>query len=215
MMKNKQKTTRFVRSLCEEPLIKMNLQMFGDDGEGDGSDGSEEDEAISFKNQSELDSWFDKKMSKSLETAKATWDKDQAQRIKDAEKKGKMTAEEQAQYELQQERDQLEADRLSLKCEKDEATTIKRLATDKLPDSLSGTLKPLYGGDEEQLEEAYQAISKSFRDAVESAVNERLASNATPPAGQNSRNSKESIGSRAAKAANERTAPRTDLWGQK
>lgn len=71
--------TRFVRSLCEEPLIKMNLQMFAEEGAGDGGDGAEDDESISFKNQSELDSWFDKKMSKSLETAKATWDKDQAQ----------------------------------------------------------------------------------------------------------------------------------------
>ncbi|MGL9969434.1 DUF4355 domain-containing protein [Enterococcus sp. DIV1420a] len=198
MMKSNQKMQRFVRSLCKESLIKMNLQLFAEEGDGDGT---EDEESISFKNQSELDSWFDTKLSKSLETAQARWQEETDKRIQEAEKKGQMTAEEKAQYELQQERDQLEAERHSLKREKDEATTIKRLAQDKLPDSLSGALKPLYGGEEKQLQEAYQAIAESFREAVESAVNERLANSAElPNIGDNLDNSLEkgSLGKRLA-----------------
>ncbi|HFE9852464.1 TPA: DUF4355 domain-containing protein [Enterococcus faecalis] len=198
MMKSNQKMQRFVRSLCKESLIKMNLQLFAEEGDGDGT---EDEESISFKNQSELDSWFDTKLSKSLETAQARWQEETNKRIQEAEKKGQMTAEEKAQYELQQERDQLEAERHSLKREKDEATTIKRLAQDKLPDSLSGALKPLYGGEEKQLQEAYQAIAESFREAVESAVNERLANSAElPNIGDNLDNSLEkgSLGKRLA-----------------
>lgn len=108
-MNNKMMMNKFVSNVCAKPLMKMNLQMFadgGDGGNGDGDSGDgDNDGAISFKSQSELDSWFDTKLGKSLETAQANWEKDAQKRIEDAEKKGKMTAEEQAQYDLKQERD--------------------------------------------------------------------------------------------------------------
>lgn len=218
MKENKLVMKHFVSQLNRNRLIKMDLQLFadggdGDDGGNDAGDGNGDEETISFKNQSELDSWFDTKLSKSLETAQARWQQEADKKIKDAERKGQMTAEEKVQYELKQERDQLEADRVALKRDKDEAGVIKRLSTDKLPDSLSTVLAPLFGGEEKNLDEAYGNVSKAFREAVEQAVNIRLAGSADNPAGNGGGSGKESIGSQYAKNANSRTKPDNDnFW---
>ena len=179
----------FIQRKCEEALLKMDLQLFAEDGEG-GAGGSGEDGtppdgegAISFQSQSEFDSAVDKVVSKALETARSRWEKENEKKLKEAEQRGQMTAEEQAQFDLQQQREQLESERRSLQRDRDEAATIKRLAADKLPDSLSAVMAPLFGGEEAVLEEAYTAISKTFREAVEIGVNERLAKSAEPPAG--------------------------------
>lgn len=215
MKENKLLMNQFVNRSGQR-LMKMQLQFFaegGEGGDGDPGDGGTDDETISFKNQSELDSWFDTKLSKSLETAQAKWQAESEKRIKEAEQKGQMTAEEKAQYELQQERDQLEADRVALQRDKDETGIIKRLSSDKLPDSLSTVLAPLYGGEEKELEKAYVDVSKAFRDAVEQAVNIRLAESADNPAGNSGNNGNESIGSQYAKNANSRMkADNDNFW---
>lgn len=220
MKENKLLMNQFVGRKYGNRSMKMKLQFFAEGGEGGGADGGQdggsddgESKPISFANQSELDSWFDTKLSKSLETAQAKWQEEADKKIKDAEKKGQMSAEEKAQYELQQERDQLEADRVALKRDKDEAGVIKRLATDKLPDSLSTVLAPLFGGDEKNLDEAYGTVSKAFREAVEQAVNIRLAGSADNPAGNGGGSEAESIGSQYAKNANSRTkADNDNFW---
>ena len=156
---------------------------------------------------------MDKRISKAIETAQAKWQTEAEKRIQDAEKKGQMSAEEKAQYELQQERERLEADRVALKRDKDETSVIKRLSTDKLPDSLSTVLAPLFGGDEKNLDEAYGNVSKAFREAVEQAVNIRLAGSADNPAGNGGGSDAESIGSQYAKNANSRTkADNDNFW---
>lgn len=217
MKENKLLMNQFVNRSGQR-LMKMQLQFFaegGEGGDGDPGDGGTDDETISFKNQSELDSWFDTKLSKSLETAQAKWQAESEKRIKEAEQKGQMTAEEKAQYELQQERDQLEADRLALKRDQAEATTIKKLATDKLPDGLSVVLNPLYGGEEKDLDEAYTSVSKAFRDAVEQAVNIRLAGSADKPAGASNASGMETMATKMAKEANGRNESHDDLWSKK
>ena len=217
MKENKLLMNQFVNRSGQR-LMKMQLQFFaegGEGGDGDPGDGGTDDETISFKNQSELDSWFDTKLSKSLETAQAKWQAESEKRIKEAEQKGQMTAEEKAQYELQQERDQLESDRLALKRDQAEATTIKKLATDKLPDGLSVVLNPLYGGEEKDLDEAYTSVSKAFRDAVEQAVNIRLAGSADKPAGASNASGMETMATKMAKEANGRNESHDDLWSKK
>jgi hypothetical protein len=204
------------KTMMNRFLMSMNLQYFaegGEDGNGDGGSDNGENGSISFANQSEFDSVVDKRISKAIETAQAKWQAESEKRIQDAEKKGQMTAEEKAQYELQQEREQLEADRVALKRDKDEAGIIKRLNSEKLPDSLSAVLTPLFGGDEKSLEEAYDNVSRAFRDAVEQAVNVRLAGSADNPAGNGGSSVNESIGSQFAKNANSRTkADNDNFW---
>lgn len=220
MKENKLLMNQYVGQKFGNRLMKMKLQFFADGGEGDGADGDQdgdsgdgESKPISFYSQSEFDSVVDKRISKAIETAQVKWQEEADKKIKDAEKKGRMSAEEKAQYELQQEREQLEADRVALKRDKDEAGVIKRLSADKLPDTLSTVLTPLFGGDEKNLDEAYGNVSKAFRDAVEQAVNIRLAGSADNPAGNNGGNDKESIGSQYAKNANSRTkATNDDFW---
>ncbi|KAJ76033.1 putative scaffold protein [Enterococcus faecalis AZ19] len=209
---NKQIMNKFVRGLCSNKLA-MNLQLFseGDNDAGDGITETSGEEAITFKSQSDLDSWFDNKLAKSLETAKTKWDKDAQKRIEAAEKKGKMTAEEQTQYEIQKEREELEADRKALKRDQDEATIIKRLSSDKLPDSLSEVLAPLYGGEEEALNETYENMSKAFTEAVEKAVNLRLVDSADSPAAGGG-STERSLGSQYAKQANSRKESPKNLW---
>lgn len=219
---NKETMNRFVTSLSRKPLMQMQLQYFAESGEGgsgeggnEGGEGGSEGESISFKDQSALDSWFDTKMSKSLETIQAKWEADNEKRLKDAEERGKMTAEELAADDLKKERDKLEADRLALKRDQAEATTIKKLATDKLPDGLSVVLNPLYGGEEKDLDEAYASVSKAFRDAVEQAVNIRLAGSADKPAGSGNVSSTETMATKMAKEANGRNESHDDLWSKK
>lgn len=220
MKENKLLMDQFVSRKCRPQLMKMQLQFFAEGGEGgSGGEGSEngssggEENPISFANQSEFDSVVDKRISKALETAQAKWQSDADKRIQEAERKGQMTAEEQAQYELQKERDELEADRVALKRDKDETGIIKRLSSDKLPDSLSTVLAPLFGGEEKSLNEAYDNVSKAFRQAVEEAVNIRLAGSADKPAGNGSNSANESVGSQFAKNANSRTkADNNNFW---
>ncbi|MCC4046502.1 DUF4355 domain-containing protein [Enterococcus gallinarum] len=220
MQENKLLMNQFVGQSCSNRLMKMKLQFFADGGEGDGADGGQdgdsgdgESKPISFASQSEFDSVVDKRISKAIETAQAKWQTEAEKRIQDAEKKGQMSAEEKAQYELQQERERLEADRVALKRDKDETSVIKRLSTDKLPDSLSTVLAPLFGGDEKNLDEAYVNVSKAFREAVEQAVNIRLAGSADNPAGNGGGSDAESIGSQYAKNANSRTkADNDNFW---
>ncbi|NKD33105.1 DUF4355 domain-containing protein [Enterococcus casseliflavus] len=220
MQENKLLMNKFVGQSCSNRMMKMKLQFFADGGEGDGAEGGQNGESgngeskpISFSSQSEFDSVVDKRISKAIETAQAKWQTEAEKRIQDAEKKGQMSAEEKAQYELQQERERLEADRVALKRDKDETSVIKRLSTDKLPDSLSTVLAPLFGGDEKNLDEAYVNVSKAFREAVEQAVNIRLAGSADNPAGNGGGSDAESIGSQYAKNANSRTkADNDNFW---
>ena len=220
MQENKLLMNKFVGQSCSNRMMKMKLQFFADGGDGDGAEGGQNGESgngeskpISFSSQSEFDSVVDKRISKAIETAQAKWQTEAEKRIQDAEKKGQMSAEEKAQYELQQERERLEADRVALKRDKDETSVIKRLSTDKLPDSLSTVLAPLFGGDEKNLDEAYVNVSKAFREAVEQAVNIRLAGSADNPAGNGGGSEAESIGSQYAKNANSRTkADNDNFW---
>ncbi|MBL1228141.1 DUF4355 domain-containing protein [Enterococcus sp. BWB1-3] len=206
----------FVLSKCKD-YLELNLQLFTDGSGGDGAggepggsdDGAGEGE-IKFSSQSELDSYIDKKLEKSLTTARNKWDVEAQERIKEAERKGKMTAEEQAKYELDKEKEQLAKERQAIQRDRDETSIIKRLTDDQLPSSLSKTLAPLCGGDPEQLEEAYKELSKSFQESVEEAVNKRLAHSAGAPGSFNSRTGGNEVGSTGQRLAKQNLNQQTE-----
>lgn len=184
----------FVMSKLNQSLLTFDLQLFAEGGEGgqgsesgnEGEGGSDGQEGtISFKDQSELDSYLDKRLDKALNTARTKWEEEAQAKIKAAEKKGQMTAEEKAQFELDQQRQELEKERLGIQREKDEAATIKKLTEEKLPISLAKALTPLYGGEQDTLDATFEEIAKTFRESLEEAVNARLASSAGAP-GSNS-----------------------------
>ncbi|MBO0413219.1 DUF4355 domain-containing protein [Enterococcus hulanensis] len=205
----------FILKKCEQKMLQLDLQLFadGDGGGGDGGSGDGNAEPISFANQSELDSFVDKRVAKSLETAQSKWKTEQQEAIEaaksEAAKMAQMTAEEKAQM-AEKKKQEAEEERLAditrreLRLEAFETLTEKNLPKE-LIDAVVLT-------DAESCKKSIEGLETAFRSAVEAGVNERLAASAnTPPA--NSSNGKiDSIGSKAAKAANERTAPKTNLW---
>lgn len=194
-----------------EFILPMKLQMFAEEGNA-----AEETPAEAVEPETQTEKAFTRsEIAKMLAAEKSKWEASVETRLKDAEARGKMTAEELAADDLKKERDKLEADRLALKRDQAEATTIKKLATDKLPDGLSVVLNPLYGGEEKDLDEAYTSVSKAFRDAVEQAVNIRLAGSADKPAGASNASGMETMATKMAKEANGRNESHDDLWSKK
>ncbi len=194
-----------------EFILPMKLQMFAEEGNT-----AEETPAEAVEPETQTEKAFTRsEIAKMLAAEKSKWEASVETRLKDAEARGKMTAEELAADDLKKERDKLEADRLALKRDQAEATTIKKLATDKLPDGLSVVLNPLYGGEEKDLDEAYTSVSKAFRDAVEQAVNIRLAGSADKPAGTSNASGMETMATKMAKEANGRNESHDDLWSKK
>lgn len=194
-----------------EFILPMKLQMFAEEGNA-----AEETPAEAVEPETQTEKAFTRsEIAKMLAAEKSKWEASVETRLKDAEARGKMTAEELAADDLKKERDKLEADRLALKRDQAEATTIKKLATDKLPDGLSVVLNPLYGGEEKDLDEAYTTVSKAFRDAVEQAVNIRLAGSADKPAGAGNVSGTETMATKMAKEANGRNESHDDLWSKK
>ncbi len=104
-------------------LLKLNLQRFADEGQGEGGDDSDnaQDEVKdngstdeqpfkTFNTQSELDSFVDKKLAKALDTARSKWEKEQNDKAQKAKDLKNMSPEERQNYELKQ-REQALVDR--------------------------------------------------------------------------------------------------------
>lgn len=201
-------------------LYPIDLQFFAEGEEASGTDvtgtivegeaGANDPKPVIFDTQSELDSFVDKRIGKALNTAKETWKSESQKAIEDAEKKGKMSAEEQAQYDLDKEKESLAKERLELQRDRNETDTIKKLASDKLPDSLSEVFSPLYG-DKNSLDTAYDSVIKAFRQSVETTVNSRLASSVDIP-GSESGGGKTSAAEQYAKELNEKSKIESNLW---
>ena len=222
---NKQTMANFVRA--GRPMMKMNLQFFAEGGEGgsgeDGSDGGSDGGAgegakpITFTSQADLDSWYDKKMAKSLETAKANWAKESQKAIEDAkteaERLAAMSADEKAAAEKEKEEKALAQREAEITRRELRATALETLAEKELPKELIETIVLT---DSDACKASIDSVEKAFRVAVETAVNKRLASSADNPASNSGSGSGEtSLGAIAAKAANSRTEPKESLWGKK
>ncbi|EOH94836.1 DUF4355 domain-containing protein [Enterococcus pallens] len=184
----------FIAKKCEQKLLELNLQMFAGEGGGDGGSGEPGGagnlggtppvcaEPISFASQSELDSFVDKRLAKSLETAQAKWKAEQEEALEaaksEAARLAQMTAEERAQME-EKKRQEAEAERLAditrreLRLEAFEELTERNLPKE-LIDAVVLT-------DADACKKSVDSIEKAFRAAVEEGVKDRLANSAQPP----------------------------------
>ena len=204
----------FILKKCEEKLMKLDLQLFAEPGgDGGGGDTPPPAEPISFASQSELDSFVDKRVAKSLETAQSKWETDHKEKLEaaksEAARMAQMSAEEKAKLE-EEKKQKEEAKRLEDITRRElRIEAYESLAEKDLPKELIDAVMLTSA---EECTKSIESIETAFRAAVEKGVNDRLAASAsTPPAG-NSGGKSDSIGSKAAKAANERTAPKTNLW---
>lgn len=227
-MKSKKMMNSFVTSLTRKPLMKMELQYFAD-GSGDGGDGGAdgsgsgegssggEDKPISFANQSEFDSVVDKRISKAIETAQIKWQTESEKRIAEAKSEGeklaKMNEEQRSALEKQQQDEALAQREADITRRELRAQSLEQLAEKELPKEL---IDVVVLTDAEACNKSIEAIEKSFRSAVETAVNKRLAASAGNPSSNGSgTNTSETVASQMAKQANSRNESHDDLWTKK
>ena len=193
----------FGRAHCK--AMPMNLQFFAEGGEGGaggagggsasgdagaaGEEGGAGDAGAGAtlpnfddflkdpKNQAE----FDRRVAKALETSRTKMQADieakMAEARTEAEKMAKMNAEQKAQYEREKQAKEL-ADREAAITKRELMATAKeQLAEKGLPISLASVLN--YASAEE-CTASIDAVGKAFQEAVEKAVNDRLAGGKPP-----------------------------------
>lgn len=204
----------FITKRCEQKLLELNLQMFAGDGEGGsgepGATPPAATEPISFANQSELDSFVDKRIAKSLETAQAKWKTEQQEALEaaktEAARMAQMSAEEKAQLEEKQ-KQEAEAERLANITRRElRLEAFEELTERDLPKEL---IDAVVLTDADACMKSIDSIEKAFRAAVEEGVKQRLANSAQPPVfgnnGSGGGNEKGSLGKRLAQQNQQKT----------
>ncbi|MBB1080242.1 DUF4355 domain-containing protein [Limosilactobacillus sp. STM2_1] len=209
-------------------LLSLNLQRFADEGQGEGGDngatdtenedantGNNPDEQskpfMTFNTQSELDSYFDKKLSKALGTARSNWEKEQDDKAKKAKDLKKMSPEERQEYDLKQ-REQALTDREAEVTKRENKSKLaSRLVDDGLPTGLADVFDDVLAN-EDNMNETYERVSEAFRSAVHDAVETRLAQSARPPKSADNNSEQKSAGEIFAEKANNANKSKDDFW---
>lgn len=124
----------------------------------------------------DMQSEFDKRVSKALETAKTKWQKDADEKLSEAKKLEKMNAEQKAEYQRKQTEEKLAKREAEVTRRELMAEAKVQLADKGLPVGLAAVLD--YTGADE-CKTSIETVSKAFAEAVECAVNERMKGN--PP----------------------------------
>ena len=179
--------------------MPMNLQFFaegdggagsGDSGTGAGTGGAAgepggdpgaaggQEPSTSFDDflkDSKMQSEFDKRVAKALETSRAKMQSEIEEKIKaaktEAEKLAKMNAEQKAQYEQQKRETELAAREAEITKRELSATAKETLAEKGLPIQLAEILN--YSSAED-CKTSIEAVEKAFTEAVQKAVEEKL-----------------------------------------
>ncbi|MDQ0091661.1 hypothetical protein J2T12_005101 [Paenibacillus anaericanus] len=171
-------------------LLPLNLQLFADDGEVnvEQTEVGSENPAAGDKSFDDIlkdktmQSEFDKRMSKALETAKGKWDKDFQSKLDEATteagKLAKMNADQKAEYDRAKREEELGKREGDITRRELRAQALESLAEKGLPKTLADIL--VYT-DADSTSKSIEAVDKAFRDAVEAGVNERLKGD--PPKG--------------------------------
>lgn len=125
--------------------------------------------------ESNYQSEFDKKVQKSLDTARAKWESEQAEKQSEAEKLAKMKEDERKDYELEQARKKQEEAESKLNAYelKEEAIKMANTPETQVDVSLLGLID-FRSIKAEQVEPTIKNIKRVFDSAVENEVNKRL-----------------------------------------
>jgi hypothetical protein len=180
-----------------EFLLKLRLQLFAEGAEpGAGSTGAEPgagepgNEPKTFDDvlkDKAYQSEFDKRIAKSLETAKSKWEAESQKKLEDATteaaKLAKMNADQKAEYENQKKLDDLAKREKDINTRELKAQAYETLAEKGLPKEL---VEILNYSDAEQCNKSIEAVEKAFQSAVEKAVNDKLRGKGDPKGGTGS-----------------------------
>jgi len=188
---------RYVQSLTENKYrLALNLQTFndgggegaaggegGDAGQGDqggegGSNGGQQKITFTAEQQAEVDRIIGERLGK----AQSRWEKDYQAKLEEAkteaDKLAKMNADQKAEYEKKKHEEALAKRESDITRRELRATALESLAEKGLPKTLADILDY---ADADSTSKSIETVEKAFRDAVETAVNERLKG--TPPKG--------------------------------
>ncbi|WP_057871083.1 capsid assembly scaffolding protein Gp46 family protein [Liquorilactobacillus ghanensis] len=218
-------------------LLKMNLQMFAEGGEGGQSGGDPaptdpksvdpnasdpkpndpkpNDPASkpfkSFADEKELQAYTDKL----IQSAIKTHDEKKASEAKQQKNYDKMTDLEKAQYDKEQLQKQLAESQTHAKVVENRAKITERLGNDDLPTGLISVFGEGVLSDDDALEEAYKNVSKVFADSLQKAIDKRIAASSTSVPGSTNA-AKKSEGATVAEQFNKQQQPiKTNFWATK
>lgn len=190
-MKNKEVTQTIENARCRMPL---NLQFFAEGGEGDGAGGDNGngsgiggedggsnpqtfDELLASGHQAEFDRRVNKAIETAVKNAQDKWRTLTDDKVSEAEKLAKMTAQEKAAY-MQQKKEKELADREADLTKRELMATAKNTLTEKgIPLELAEVLNYT---DADSCNKSITAVEKAFQGAVEKAVEERLKGGKPP-----------------------------------
>lgn len=144
--------------------------------------------------ESNYQSEFDRKVQKSLETAKAKWEAEQEAKQSEAEKLAKMKDDERRNYELEQARKKQEEAELRLSAYelKEEAIKMANIPETQVDVSLLNLIG-FRSIKAEQVEPTIKNIKKVFDSAVENEVNKRLKETTPKTVNANSSSNSERV----------------------
>lgn len=144
--------------------------------------------------ESNYQSEFDRKVQKSLETAKAKWEAEQEAKQSEAKKLAKMKDDERRNYELEQARKKQEEAELRLSAYelKEEAIKMANIPETQVDVSLLNLID-FRSIKAEQVEPTIKNIKKVFDSAVENEVNKRLKETTPKTVNANSSSNSERV----------------------
>lgn len=157
-------------------LIRMNLQLLAEDTGADG-EGKEADVKTYTEDEvnSKIQSETDRRVTEALKTARSKWEKEYEEKLakekSEAEKLAKMTADERAKAEFEEERKKFEEDRAKFQRDQLELETVKELTKLGINTEFSSFLM---GKDAEETNSNIKLFKEKFDNVVESMVLERL-----------------------------------------
>ncbi|XRJ97338.1 DUF4355 domain-containing protein [Latilactobacillus sakei] len=204
-------------------VLPMKLQLFagggeGDNGGGEGGEGSNGPQGgqdpnpsqITFTDQSELDSWYDKKFAKSAEKLKESWKQEQSQQKAYED----MTPDEQREYDLEQQQSELADREQKVTIAENRANITQKLAADGLPVGLVAAFEPALA-DTDNLEAVYAKVASGYRDTVKEAVDKKLAGSSEVPGSTGGGGGSQSVGESLAEQRNASQQTQKSIWDKK
>ena len=196
-MKNNQITNQLK---VNKFILPLKLQHFAEGGEpgagepggaepGAGEPGNEPKTFDDILKDKTYQSEFDKRIAKSLETAKVKWEAESQKKIDDAkteaEKLAKMNADQKAEYENQKKLEDLAKREKDITTRELQATAKTTLVDKGIPMEL---FEILNYESADTCNKSIESVEKAFQTSVEKAVNDRLRGGNPPKGGTGSNN---------------------------
>lgn len=173
--------------------LELNLQLFADDGEGTseaqanengeekGSEGAEVKTFTEEEVQARIQSESDKRVTEALKTARAKWEKEEAEAKKEAERLQSLSQKEREEELKAKQLKELEETKAELERVYLERDTIDRLTEENVPIVFKDFLM---GVDAQSTNENIKAFKEVYEAEVQRGVEERLKGKTPSAAGQ-------------------------------